>query len=270
MLHQKPPLGRRVNKKHPLAIDLTGCWIMNQGSGNLVYDLSGNDNHIILPSDLANEHLETGTLYCDGSSGYAQTLRSYPYFDNFSFAIRYRLDSGVGINDQLVGDYQDQTGSSGWTLRYSPSGLSFAYGGWDSYEDLVLGKSAPLWINLAITKKDQKLFWCFSGGDGGYCEFSNSNFNHYLDPSSRKLTFCASSVDTATKNLPAWVEYAYIYNRPLPLSELAWIQRNPYAMFQREPIWLFSGEEAGWTGKIYGVDSADIEKVCGMHIRPYE
>ena len=40
----KPPLGARLIPGHPLANGLVGCWLMNEGSGNKVYDLSGNGN----------------------------------------------------------------------------------------------------------------------------------------------------------------------------------------------------------------------------------
>ena len=41
----KPPLGAKVNFSHPLAKGLVGLWLMNEGGGNKVYDLSGNENH---------------------------------------------------------------------------------------------------------------------------------------------------------------------------------------------------------------------------------
>ena len=41
----KPPLGAQLNFGHPLAQGLVGCWLMNEGCGPIVYDLSGNGNH---------------------------------------------------------------------------------------------------------------------------------------------------------------------------------------------------------------------------------
>jgi hypothetical protein len=40
----KPPLGAKINFAHPLAKGIVGCWLMNEGGGNKVYDLSGNGN----------------------------------------------------------------------------------------------------------------------------------------------------------------------------------------------------------------------------------
>lgn len=41
----KPPFGARLNLGHPMARDLIGCWLFNEGSGNKVYDYSGQNNH---------------------------------------------------------------------------------------------------------------------------------------------------------------------------------------------------------------------------------
>ena len=42
---QKPLLGTQINWAHPLSKSLVGFWIFNEGSGNKVFDLSGNGNH---------------------------------------------------------------------------------------------------------------------------------------------------------------------------------------------------------------------------------
>jgi hypothetical protein len=40
----KPPLGAKINFAHPLAKGIVGCWLLNEGMGDKVYDLSGNGN----------------------------------------------------------------------------------------------------------------------------------------------------------------------------------------------------------------------------------
>ncbi len=48
MWQSKPPVGIQLNKQHPLAQGLVGCWLFNEGAGLRVNDLSGNSNHGIL------------------------------------------------------------------------------------------------------------------------------------------------------------------------------------------------------------------------------
>lgn len=38
----KPLLGRQVNWAHPLSKGLIGCWLINEGAGNKIYDATGN------------------------------------------------------------------------------------------------------------------------------------------------------------------------------------------------------------------------------------
>jgi hypothetical protein len=40
----KPIRGLQLNKSHPLARGLVGCWLLNEGTGHKVFDLSGNSN----------------------------------------------------------------------------------------------------------------------------------------------------------------------------------------------------------------------------------
>ena len=40
----KPARGTQINRAHPLAKGLAGCWLFNEGSGLKVFDLSGNGN----------------------------------------------------------------------------------------------------------------------------------------------------------------------------------------------------------------------------------
>ena len=38
----KPPLGSRINREHPLANGLVACWLMNEGGGTVINDLTNN------------------------------------------------------------------------------------------------------------------------------------------------------------------------------------------------------------------------------------
>ena len=40
----KPPVGSTLNWGHPLSKGLVGCWMMNEGGGNLVNDIASKYN----------------------------------------------------------------------------------------------------------------------------------------------------------------------------------------------------------------------------------
>ena len=40
----KPPIGSQIDWSHPLAKGLVGCWLMNEGGGNVVNDIARRNN----------------------------------------------------------------------------------------------------------------------------------------------------------------------------------------------------------------------------------
>lgn len=88
----KPKFGAKLNRKHPLALGIIGCWEFNEGTGDTVYDLSerGNDGTLVTspvwtcsktgtciyfngtndalecgnPSDLAINSMSSNTIVC--------------------------------------------------------------------------------------------------------------------------------------------------------------------------------------------------------------
>lgn len=61
----KPPLGAQLRRDHPLAAGLVGAWLFNEGSGNRVFDYSGNGNHGTLTN------MDPATDWVPGPSGMA-------------------------------------------------------------------------------------------------------------------------------------------------------------------------------------------------------
>lgn len=47
-LNSKPPVGTPLNKSHPLQRDLVGFWLMNEGAGSGITDISDNGNNGLL------------------------------------------------------------------------------------------------------------------------------------------------------------------------------------------------------------------------------
>jgi hypothetical protein len=78
----KPLFGTPLNRAHLLARGLVGCWLLNEGSGLIAYDLSGRKNH----GTLSGTPLPTWTTGLYGSA------LSFPAYTNSS---RIAISAGV-------------------------------------------------------------------------------------------------------------------------------------------------------------------------------
>lgn len=67
----KPPLGTQINRSHQLAQGLVGAWLMNEGGGGTVYDISGNNKSLTLVGGVTQSAGKFGgTFNFNGTSGY--------------------------------------------------------------------------------------------------------------------------------------------------------------------------------------------------------
>jgi len=88
----KPTRTVQINRSHSLARGLVGCWLFNEGSGNKVFDLSGNSNH----GTLSGSPAWIGTNYGHGLEFSGQESGEYIDVGDIDGA------SGASIGDELT------------------------------------------------------------------------------------------------------------------------------------------------------------------------
>lgn len=239
----KPRLGTPLVKGHRLSKGLVGCWLMNEGGGNIVNDLSGNGTTC---------SFENGLTWGAGKYG------SKTVFD--------------GIDDKLSGIKQPPTCLNQITIVWSGLLHSVASGG-DVYGRIIDWYPAPsiyrvgggdnrlAWYgNVGGTSRDYKISNTAFFDDTqhyGAVVFDGINTNVYKDGvldknntdysgalSSPINFFCIGSRAFDThRTLYGELDYVYIYNRALTASEIAYLYRNPFAMFEKNDIVLWQSGE---------------------------
>lgn len=88
----KPLPGTTINPVHPLAQDLIGFWLFNEGEGSLINDISGNGNHGSLVNMLPNTQ---GSGWTGSVSGNAIA------FDGVNNYIDCGSDASMSVTDKL-------------------------------------------------------------------------------------------------------------------------------------------------------------------------
>ena len=235
----KPPLGSLPNYGHRLCPE-SGLWLMNEGSGNTVQDLSGNGNTGTLQADT---HFVPGkfgsALDFDGTGDYVTiALHEPPYKSVVVWAYL--------VNDTAEQQIFSWTTGGGVVCRAGIGidpvhGLGgVIYTGFNANYEGRITAFVSGWHQIALT-------W-----DG----LDNDTIAVYLDgvplPSVQQLLGLSGTNGTAIGSDPAGgdpftgiVDHAYAYNRILSASEITLLYREPFCMVRTRRRRVIFDEIAG-------------------------
>ena len=237
-MKQKPLMGRKVNWSHPLSKGLVGCWLMNEGGGNAIFDLSGNGHTGIFYSDISWEVGRFGT--CIRSEGTISDeidigINSYDLGirNEASFCAWVKLDDITPAADQgIVSDWDSSVGFN-LMIDNSPQGGVTMY----VYPDNTRASSAAGiihegWNFVAGTLDgtDLKIYH-----DGIYQAFDAINSDMGDSASTIKIGVRGDS-SGPTKGL---IDYLTIHNRALSASEITRLYMDPFCMFRKNKMALW-------------------------------
>ncbi len=246
---RKPFRGIQLNKSHPLARGLVGCWLMNEGDGGTLFDYSGNGNN----GPLTNASWNGQTVKFDGDGDYINV----PY------------------SSLLLGGIEDF--SIAFTLKYESQAVS-------TFVDTRLGPTQGLVIFSGTIVGDAGTvqFEMFDIARRRYRNSYGPSLDDGLDHSiifvfdrDGLWRYYLDGVQVATQNIAAssgdidsgepyrimghidagnscgkgCVTNWYHYNRALSPDEAKTLYSDPYAMFEPPlPIGIFIYFPPGHTG----------------------
>ena len=243
-LFQKPLLGVPVNWSHPLARGLVGCWLMNEGGGNVLCDLVNRFN----VTGAGTTGLPTWTA---GNRGQALSyvLANAQYHEKIATPLitSYPLSVVVWFNSNSIGD----------------QGLFFlGYNG-------NLTQHQYLWLDSGVLLASSRNTLLYSATAGFYTQnvwnmavgvwASSTSRKAYLngvpgtentDSSTFASTHNCIAIGRRSTSLPAHymsgkIGLAMVWNRALSDAEIAQLYREPFAMFDRPSIGLLYVPPAG-------------------------
>ena len=226
---QKPFRGMQINKAHPLAKGLVGCWVMNEATGDKVFDLSGNGNNgIITGSDWVADGLDFGatgdnTKYISIS---ASQIINLPTNDEFSIVIdatpNYDADAtsafvAWGGTDDLIYYPNDSSAGSGGTRVY--------------WRDVGINHINYAGANLNGIRT-QYSYTSLQSNQIGYqdgIQIGSSNLS--TSGAGPFSSFRIGNWADGAQAFGGGIHFVYLYNRVLSPEDVAWLNREPYAMF---------------------------------------
>ena len=227
----KPLLGQQIDWSNPLSKGLVGYWLMNEGAGNTVQDLSGNGRHGTFLG--TNTTLATGKFGpCLNFNGTADRV-AYPAFD-----------SGPAIS------------ISAWIMSNA----------WDSDDTIlsqmrtvfaVRGGGASLYFYPDADEAPISYTHTFTVGQWYHVAVSFSAAQDYImaidgvvvasGTSGSDLDRVAYGSGIGTLGTTSWpfkgnIDNLLLYNRALSAGEIADLYRNPFGIIQPTfSVWWYSG-----------------------------
>lgn len=234
----KPIRGSQLIKAHPLARGLVGCWLFNEGTGNKVFDLSGN----------GNDGTITGALWDSGESGSALSFTDdivdcgykssianlteltivakvlttgLPGAGNFYYAVCQRNNVSNRFNFSINGDH-----SNNWAFGLVTSGTAAL-----AYSSAV--PTLNQWYDIAVTYSDSgdrkpRLYV-----DGVEDSGSQSTATGTIVSGTNVPISIGNKAVSLDRDWHGKIEYAMIFNRALSAFEIAQLYREPFCMFER-------------------------------------
>lgn len=230
----KPPVGNTINWAHPLAKNIVGCWLMNEGGGNIVKSfnhtytnngcswLSGKDGICLLGNGTSNKLTLTQGIIGAQFSNKLTLITSFycsnsPTTEEYIFAkwdavvggrsFRLELGATPALGFIISPDGTANSGFCRGATTLSPTTWyqsSVVYNG----VDIRIYKNGILDTNGANNPK------AYTG------IIYNSTAPNYQ--------FCGGSAATPATFFDGKICYTFLYNRVLSPSEIQQLYQEPY------------------------------------------
>jgi len=248
----KPPKGRLLKLSgHPLAKGLVGYWLMNEGSGNIVNDLSGNGNSGTLVANASWVPGKFGpAINLDGTGDLINCGNiNMQGWSEISIVVFAKHDSSGSDEHTLASNYDGTTATILFRIEPSDDSVEIFF-----VTDVVKNIACtdlnvtPNVVHQIAMTYDGTMRAYLNGvvssttiSSGALKNIATAN-NFYL----------GASPHTASDNLTGNIEFALLYNRGLSASEIVSININPFQMVRRDNLPIIVGAAA--SGAAGGVE----------------
>lgn len=238
--NSKPPAGTPIDFSHPLARGLVLAFPFNQYHGAPVDSVRGLR---LTPKGQLNDTLRwgqgAGFINAANTNGAEATCPDYAKLAMPITIVWQGLKLGLptaGSNAGIFGvsfDNANTTPFLSYSFIYNSTTSVYLYGGngaTQSASSGTLPANGPLWLAATIENGRQALYVNTAATPAGTGTGTTA-----ITYSSTSLVYVGNYTNIV-RNSNTRSDLGYIWNRALTLSELQWIEAEPYAMFA-PPVW---------------------------------
>lgn len=231
----KPPKGAMVNRGHPYARGLVGCWLMNEGGGDVVADLSGNGNTGTITGLTWQAGKFGSALNSDGTSNYIDCglMPQAKGVGALSVSAWVKVPGASIPSTMYIASIKGDTGSRTFELQTGESeNVNFiVYNSSDTeaagvWTDGFVGV-ANIWLHIVGVYDGANVYVYRNGVIGG----TVGNLTGVTDSSATKMAVGAENIYGQNDWIGS-IDNVSIYNRALSLAEILHLYRSPFCMFE--------------------------------------
>lgn len=240
----KPLPGVMLNPLHPLSKGLVGCWLFNEGSGDIANDISGNKNHGTLKNMLPNTQGTKwqgskfgGGLSFDGIDDYAEVAdsASLDLITSGSVCVSFQCNTQGGA-EALVNKGGNSSNKLdqyllGWKWGH-PSNLEISLGDGTTFQSLMTGSTLNTgqYYKVVATWDGDDLKIYVDG------EISNSA-PQTVTPFDDGQSLLFGPLITSNYFYDGMIDEVRIYNRTLSAHEAKQLSLDPFCNLMQVPAW---------------------------------
>lgn len=208
-----------LNRSHPLAKGLVGCWVFNECTGETVFDLSGNGNNGTI----------TGADWCADGLDFSNDYISIPSLDFNANTKDYTLVISFSRDKSTTYEYlfdQRDANDDGFNLRFVNGYIWSQLNGYDAKSSSTITDTNTHQAAASMDRDGNGQIYIDGVADGTSVALNSEAMSITSGLCIGKSTFEPDFFD-------GQIYYAYIYNRALAASEVAELNADPYQMFKR-------------------------------------
>jgi len=228
----KPQLGSQLNCEHPLAAGLVAYWPMNEGGGQAIYDLSGNNNTGTITNAVWRPAKFGNGLYFDGTGDYAKIE---PCPDSLKFvggkftvvAWIYPQEDAFNI---ICGNDQN-TSSGGWAFAQYTTGSLLLYIASAFKQSTTNILTLNAWNQVVVTY-DNSIKICRFYVNGVFINQPSAFAYNLGYTAGRPFAIGIDPRNYAGQEYNGLIDNVMIYKRALTASEIAQLYREPFCIFR--------------------------------------
>lgn len=240
---QKPLIGTQINWGHPLSRGIVACYLMNEGAGNRIYDLSLNGNDGLVNGAIWTASTKSTVLqFANDDINIPDTDRlDFGDTDSFSIVILARA-SVISQDSQRLVDKYSGGGTAGYYVAYdSTSGhkgkiVLVLYPTLTQIRSNNFPGNDLAWHHIVAVKEEGVGVHMYIDGVLHNTGPDNTTGSHANAEPFRIGSFNGAGIAEFTGDMGV----VLVYNRALSPQEISELYLNPYGMFQHVPIWMWA------------------------------